>query len=66
MNEFIINLLVLGVVYVISNLIPMFLIFGRKNVSEKEMDDDYIFFINTRKVIVIIVLIILVMNLFNS
>lgn len=64
-NEFIGYIILLGVAYFVSNLIPMFFIYGRKNVSDKEMDDDYEFFKVVRYVVTGVILIIFLANLFN-
>ena len=49
----------LVIAYLISMLIPPFLIYNRKNVSDKEMDDDYKNFKNIRYALTIFIFIIL-------
>jgi len=43
----------------------MFFIYGRKNVTDKEMDADYTFFKVARYIVFGFILIILLANLFN-
>lgn len=64
-REFIAYIIYLIIAYFISYLIPMFFIYGRKNVTDKEMDADYTFFKVARYIVFGFILIILLANLFN-
>lgn len=66
MKDFIPSMVILVLIYLISNLIPIFFIYGKKNVNAKEMDDDYEAFRIVRYIITGIVLLILIANLLYS